>query len=405
MNFAQQTANADARTVRPDAAALTLGILGGGQLARMSAYAALRLGIQVAVYSDTARSPAGDIAHYTFSPETDGSDALRRFADCCDVITLENEFIDVAVLAALEKSGQSGQSGQSGKPVYPSAATISLVRDKLIQKQTLRAHHLPTADFSAIASPEDARDFGASHGYPFLLKARCNGYDGYGNRTVRALSDIEPAMQALGFPTRELLAEAFVDFRAELATIVARTRSGSVQLYPVVETVQENHICKIVKAPAPVEEGVRAAASRLAQAAIEAVGGVGVFGVEMFLTKDSRVLLNELAPRPHNSGHYSIEACVTSQFENHVRAVFGWGLGSPAMLVPAAVMVNILGKRNAPLSLGTLGAALQSPVAKLHLYGKAESRIGRKLGHITVLGDTLTACLSEGLALDERLVL
>ena len=362
---------------------LTIGILGGGQLARMTSYAALRFGFQVAIFERVANSPAAQVSHLNFVGEWHDEARLAEFARVCNIITLENEFVDASVLHHLQLLGT---------PVYPTAETLACIQDKLIQKQTLQAAGVEVAPFQSISSKADAQAFAEKHGYPFLLKARREGYDGYGNRTVSSEVEIEPAMTALGFPKRLLMVEAFVKFEAELATMVARNTQGEMVVYPVVETLQENHICKAVKAPAPFAPDILERAANVARKAIMVINGVGIFGVEMFLCADGQVLINELAPRPHNSGHYTIEACVTSQFENHLRAILGYPLGSPEMLTKAAVMVNLLGKRNAPVELSSLPCALQYPHAKVHIYGKADSRIGRKMGHVTVVGNSMQEC-------------
>jgi 5-(carboxyamino)imidazole ribonucleotide synthase len=190
---------------------------------------------------------------------------------------------------------------------------------------------------------------------------------------------------------RQLMVEAFVPFERELAVMVVRSRDGEVRTYPVVETVQENHICRVVRAPAPIAAQIAERARQIAVAAVESIDGVGVFGVEMFQLPDGEILINEIAPRPHNSGHYTIEACATSQFENHIRAVLGWPLGATAMLSPAAVMVNILGTRASAYRAESVRAALEVEGAHLHIYAKREARPGRKMGHVTALGDTLAA--------------
>jgi len=362
----------------------------------MTIQAAQRLGLRVAVLDATSGSPAAQVTPLEFVGSWQDPEAVRRFAAACDVITLENEFIDAEVLAALE---------DAGKPVFPDSATIAKIQDKLIQKQHLSKAGLTVAPYRAVTGEADALACGQEFGYPFLLKARRNAYDGYGNRTVRNAQEIAGAMRELGFPQRTLYAEKFVAFRSELATLVARGRNGNAVVYPVVETRQEHHICKWVLAPARVDRGIVAEVERLALAAAETVNAVGILGVELFLGPDDAVLINELAPRPHNTGHYSIEACATSQFENHTRAVMGWPLGDPSLIVPAAAMVNLLGKRNGPGRGEDLPAALKHARAKIHLYGKAESRIGRKLGHVTVVGEEAEACLREGMAVDAALTL
>ncbi len=361
----------------------------------MSAYAAFRLGMTVAIYERTPNSPASQVTPYSFVGAWSETPELIKFAEQSSVITLENEFIAPHVLEYLESLG---------KPVFPSSKTIALVQDKLVQKETLRRNNLPVADFAAIHSIDDAIYFGAQHGYPFLLKSRTGGYDGYGNRTIHTPADIPNAMTALGFPSRALMAEAFVKFEKELATIVARTLNKSVKVYPIVETIQEHHICKIVKAPAEIGQETEYAARSLAQVAIESIEGIGVFGVEMFVKDDGNILINELAPRPHNSGHYTIEACITSQFENHIRAILNYPLGEVSMRVPAAVMVNVLGKTHRPTSLQSLPLALAHS-ATVHLYGKAESRIGRKMGHITAIGNSIEDCLKRASEAESALTL
>jgi 5-(carboxyamino)imidazole ribonucleotide synthase len=230
---------------------------------------------------------------------------------------------------------------------------------------------------------------GERFGWPLILKARRNSYDGYGNATLNAPEDIAPAFARLGWPQRQLYVEAAVPFVRELAVIVARGRDGATAIYPVVETIQRNHICHVVRAPAPIAAEVAAAAARIAGWAVEAIDGVGVFGVELFETAEGGVLYNEIAPRPHNSGHYSIEGCVTSQFENGLRAVLGLPLGDASLVAPAAVMVNLLGTRTGPARTEGLAAALTVPGAHVHIYGKLASRVGRKMGHVTALGATL----------------
>ncbi len=352
----------------------------------MTSYAALRFGFQVAIFERVANSPAAQLSQLNFVGAWHDSAKLAEFARVCSVITLENEFVDASVLHHLQSLGT---------PVYPTAETLACIQDKLVQKEVLHAAGVAVAPFQSVHSKADAQAFAEKHGYPFLLKARREGYDGYGNRTVRSEAEIEPAMIALGYPNRQLMAEAFVKFKAELATMVARNTQGEMVIYPVVETLQENHICKAVKAPAPFASDILEKAANVARKAITVLNGVGIFGVEMFLCEDGRVLVNELAPRPHNSGHYTIEACVTSQFENHLRAILGYPLGSPEMLTQAAVMVNLLGRRNAPVELSSLPCALQYPHAKVHIYGKADSRIGRKMGHITVVGNSMEACWQQ----------
>ncbi len=358
-----------------------LGILGGGQLAQMMTQAAVSLGIETAIFERQPDSPAARLTHYHFAGDWCDEALLAAFASVCDAVTLENEFVDASVLRWLEVRGL---------PVYPSSSTLAAVQDKLIQKETMRAAGLPLPAFRAVASPDDALAAAAEFGWPLLLKARRDSYDGYGNAALHSPDDIPTAWAKLGADRgRALLAEAFVPFARELAVMVVRGRGGQTVCYPVVETVQQNHICHVVRAPAPVSARTVQQAVNTARAAVEAVGGVGVFGVELFELVDGGLLYNEIAPRPHNSGHYTIEGCVISQFENHIRAVLGWPLGSVEMVAPAAVMVNVLGRRSGPARPDGAAAALAVIGAHVHIYAKREVRAGRKMGHVTALGDTI----------------
>ncbi|MDE3228398.1 MAG: 5-(carboxyamino)imidazole ribonucleotide synthase, partial [Chloroflexota bacterium] len=355
-----------------------LGILGGGQLARMTAEAAARLGVEVAIMEKEANSPAGRIAAREVVGGWLDTARLAELAEGALAVTLENEFVDVAALEWLEGRGV---------PVYPGSRTLALIQDKYEQKRFMRAAGVPTPDFAPVVSVEDVTRAAADWGWPLMLKGRRNSYDGYGNATLRGPDDIAPALARLGFPERALYVERWAPFTRELAVIVARGRDGAMVVYPTVETVQRDHICHIVRAPAPAGGVTARRAGELAQAAVEAIGGVGVFGVEFFELADGAVLYNEIAPRPHNTGHYTIEGCETSQFENHARAALGLPLGGAGMLAPAAVMVNALGVRDAPAV--ARGMALAIPGAHVHVYGKLVSRIGRKMGHVTALGATV----------------
>ena len=357
-----------------------VGILGGGQLARMTAEAAARLGAEVAILEKEAGSPAARIAVRAVVGGWADRDALLALAAGALVVTLENEFVDAPSLDWL---------AEQGVPVFPTGQTLAAVQDKLSQKRFLRAAGVPVPEFAEVTTHADIARTAELWGWPLVLKARRNGYDGYGNATLRSPEDIAPACERLGWPERALLVEAWVPFARELAVMVARGRGGACVVYPVVETIQQHHICHVVRAPAQVAPDVAARAAEMARRAVAAIGGIGVFGVELFETADGRVLCNEIAPRPHNSGHYTIEGCVTSQFENHLRAVLGLPLGSAEMVAPAAVMVNLLGSRNGPARAEGLAEALAIPGARVHIYGKLASRIGRKMGHITVLGASI----------------
>lgn len=358
-----------------------LGIVGGGQLARMTAMAALRLGCDVVVLERESYSPAARLATHSLVGDWNDPGTLRALASRVDVVTLENEFVEADALRVLADGGCT---------VWPGPQTVGLVQDKLQQKQRLADAGLPVPRLRAVDNLGELEAAAVEFGLPLVLKARRNAYDGKGNATLGSRADFAPAWQRLGGGEgRALFVEAFCDFTTELAVIITRGQRGELAIYPVVETVQRNHVCHRVRAPAPVPKEVAARVTDVARRAVEAVGAVGSFGVELFLTRAGDVLVNELAPRVHNSGHYSLEACVCSQFENHVRAVFGWPLGSTRMVVPAAVMVNLLGAVRAPGRVSGLEQALAVPGARVHLYGKAMSGVGRKLGHVTALGSSL----------------
>jgi 5-(carboxyamino)imidazole ribonucleotide synthase len=272
-----------------------------------------------------------------------------------------------------------------GHQLWPKTATIALVQDKLRQKQTFADAGLPVPRFADVPSQEALREFG----FPAVLKKRRNSYDGKGNATLRSESDIPVAWSQLGGADEALYAEEFCNFTMELALIVTRGQDGTMVSYPVVETMNREHICHIVKAPAEIPAAVAATATDIAMRAVKTIGGVGSFGVELFYLSDGRILMNEIAPRVHNTGHYTIEACLCSQFENHVRAVLGWPLGPTNMVAPAACMVNLLGYgggSGAPLGLRE---AMSIPGAHVHVYGKTRSARGRKMGHVTALGQTI----------------
>jgi 5-(carboxyamino)imidazole ribonucleotide synthase len=218
-----------------------------------------------------------------------------------------------------------------------------------------------------------------------MLKSRTLGYDGYGNATCANLDEARAAYPGLAERGGGVLAEAFVGFQRELAVMVARRHGGGDAVYPVVETRQHDHVLRELLCPAPIDPGVADEAKRVARAAADACGGAGVTGVEMFHTADNRILINELAPRPHNSGHHTIEACVTSQFENHLRGILGLPLGSTALIAPGAALVNLLGEHDGP-SAPDIADAASIEGAHVHLYGKAEVRVRRKMGHVTALG-------------------
>jgi 5-(carboxyamino)imidazole ribonucleotide synthase len=371
-------------------------ILGGGQLARMSAAAAARLGIEVAILERDPDSPAARVALRSLVGDFNDRRKLLELATDALAVTLENEFVDVPSLHWLQAQGVL---------VFPTAQTLSRVQDKLEQKRFLQESYIPMPQFIDVQSREDITRAAENWGWPLLLKLRRNSYDGYGNATLHGPEDIAAALSRLCWPEQPLLAEAWVPFARELAVIVARGRDGRAAVYPVVETVQRNHICHLVRAPASVPPSIVERATQIALQAVEAIEGVGIFAIELFETPQGRVLYNEIAPRPHNSGHYTIEGCITSQFENHLRAILGLPLGSTQMTAPAAVMVNLLGSRDGPAIVDGLAEALDITGASVHIYGKLISRPGRKMGHVTVLGDSITDAEERALAAAKALTI
>ena len=372
-----------------------IGIIGGGQLARMQAQAASRLGCLVRTLEKTANCPAASVVHDHQVGDWNDPGTLIKWAQGCDIITLENEFVEADSLSKLEEAGFS---------VTPSAATMAIVQDKWIQKQRLKEEGLPVPAFESVSSEQEIKQLGEKLGWPLVLKKRKQGYDGKGNATIHNPESIAKAWSALGSGQYPLYVEAFCPFVKELAVMVVRSASGDHTEYPVVETVQKDHICHVVTAPCSIDHAQQKKASSLARNAIEAVQGLGCFGVEMFLTSEGEILINELAPRVHNSGHYTIEACPCSQFENHIRSILGWPLGDTSLVKPAAVMINLLGAGEGPPLPRGINKALQNADVHLHIYGKPDSRKGRKMGHLTLMGDHMEETTQQAVRLASQLV-
>ncbi len=364
-----------------------IGIVGGGQLGRMLAQAAQRLGYQVIVLDPSSPSPAGLITEQIAGDFKDAV-AINDLAKKVDFITFEIESANADALDQLESKGFS---------INPSPKTLRLIKDKFRQKEFLRGNNIPVAEARIIESAADIAEAGLEYGYPLLLKSRFDAYDGRGNFLIHTAEDIEAGLQKLN--KGSLYVEKFVPFVKELAVVAARGADGSIVTYPVVETIHQNNICHLVVAPAAVSADVIQRADQLAAKVMDYLKGVGVFAIEMFLTGMDEVLVNEIAPRVHNSGHFSIEGSKTSQFEQHIRAITGMSLGSTEMTSPAAVMINILGEREGSSVLEGYDQALALGNTHVHVYGKMQTRPERKMGHITVLADDhLTAIEKAQLA-------
>lgn len=386
---------------------LVVGVLGGGQLGRMLVEAAHRLNIQVAIL-DSENAPAKQINLVASDKHITGSFAkaadVKKLAGNCDVLTYEIEHVDTKVLEELDEEKPYVDGSQSWSRIQPSWRTVRTIQDKFLQKQHFANFGIATAQSIAVGTsePQGLKEIADRLGYPFMLKSRTEAYDGRGNYPVKSVSEIEAALAALS--NRPLYAEKWAHFRIELAVMVIKTSQEAAQgswesntlAYPTVETIHEDSICKLVYVPPRgVSRKVAKAAQDLARRAVSTFAGTGVFGVELFLLDDDSLVVNEIAPRPHNSGHYTIEACHMSQYEAQIRAVLPKlsktiQPGSTDLVAPAAIMLNVLGGPEPDSHLLVADAALTIPGAKVHLYGKGDGRPGRKMGHITILGRSMS---------------
>ncbi|KAL0555785.1 hypothetical protein IC582_004283 [Cucumis melo] len=360
-----------------------VGVLGGGQLGRMLCQAASKLSIKISILDPLVNCPASSLAYYHMVGNFDDSNTVQEFAKRCDVLTVEIEHVDVATLEILEQQGVDCQ---------PRASTIRIIQDKYLQKVHFSQHGIPLPEFMQIGDLEDAKKAGVIFGYPLMIKSKRLAYDGRGNAVAKSMEELSSAISG-GFE-RGLYVEKWAPFVKELSVVIARGRDNSMACYPVVETIHKQNICHIVKAPASVSWEIKKLAMDVAYKAVNSLEGAGIFAVELFLTEDGQILLNEVAPRPHNSGHHTIESCKTSQFEQHLRAVLGLSLGDPSMMTPAAIMCNILGEDEGEpgfyLAHQLMQRALSISGAFVHWYNKPEMRRQRKMGHITIVGRSMS---------------
>jgi 5-(carboxyamino)imidazole ribonucleotide synthase len=356
----------------------TVGIIGAGQLARMTTQAAISLAVDVKVLAADGSDPACIAATAVEVGDPGDLNAIRRFAEGCDVVTFDHERVDIAAIAALEADGTR---------VHPSSTTLRF-SDKAHQRNEFSAHGLPVPPFNIVNSMSGIDAFAATHGWPVVAKTAVGGYDGRG---VFVLADMDEAREVLGpLVGHRIVLEPLLDIQTEIAVIVASRPSGEAVAYPVVETIQRDGICIETVTPADIDPCVATGATELAISIAELTGAVGILAVEFFVTPDG-LLINELAPRPHNSGHWTIEGSVTSQFENHLRGILDWPLGATTTTAPAVAMANILGDDSPVDPASRLPLALEVEAAHIHLYAKA-TRPGRKLGHVTATGpDRATA--------------
>jgi 5-(carboxyamino)imidazole ribonucleotide synthase len=365
-----------------------VGVIGGGQLAWMLLEAAQPLGLALIVQTPHLTDPAlsnhrpGELDPVkAILASIDDAKATAQLAQQCEVITFENEFVDLDALGLLAAQGVCFRPGLS---------VLAALLDKYEQHCFLQSLGISVPAFAAITPHTDLAALGFS--FPVVIKSRRHGYDGQGTfivRSAEALTQFWTGFAASVDLDKRFMVEAFVPFERELAIMAARSATGEMALYPVVETYQQQQVCHWAIAPTPLPPSIQAQIQTLATTLLESLDAIGIFGIELFLTQDGQVFVNEIAPRTHNSGHLTIDACKTSQFEQHLRAVCGLPLGDPSLHTAGAVMVNLLGVETAVSDYLAQRQRLAAvPNATVHWYGKTDSKPGRKLGHVTVLLDT-----------------
>lgn len=364
-----------------------IGVLGGGQLGRMLALAGRAMGYRFATLDPTPDSPCGQVADLQITASYDDREAALQLAERCDVITYEFENVDADVAALLEQRGRVPQGSR----------LLHVTQHRLREKQALEAAGVPVAPYREVGTPEDLRKAVQALGLPGVLKTVTGGYDGKGQRVIRHEAELAEAHAALGGSGTVLIYEQFIPFERELSVIAARSTAGETVSFPPAENVHVNNILHLSIVPARISREIAERARRLAETVARELNVAGVLGVELFQTADGKLYVNELAPRPHNSGHYTMDACNVSQFEQHVRAICGLPLVPPKLLT-SAVMVNVLGEHVAPLTdflaRGGERAWLAAGVTpKVHLYGKHDVKDGRKMGHVNLLADDPGAAL------------
>lgn len=362
---------------------ICVGIIGGGQLGKMIAHEARRMSLKVIVLDPNEGCPASRIADEQIVADFKDESAIMKLAEKCDVLTYEIELTNSAALKELEAKNY---------PVRPAPDTLRIIQNKYRQKSFLKAHAIPVADFELVHSEEHLRELCRKFGFPSMLKACEDSYDGRGNFLITSKNKVHDAFDY--FVGRECMLEKFVPFTKEISIMVARNPKGQIESFPVAENIHKNNILDTTIVPARISHEMELKAKKVAEKTMAVLHGSGIFGIEMFVTNNGDVLVNEIAPRPHNSGHYANEACSVSQFEQHLRAVLDLPLSRPELLSPA-VMVNILGVEdsNGPYAIKGLTRLMNVPGVRLYIYGKKTSKPQRKLGHITVTGATVKQAL------------
>lgn len=356
----------------------TIGIIGGGQLGRMMALAARESGFKIAVLEPTMDSPCGQIADIRIVANYDDEAALEELAEVSDVITFEFENIDYEGLKRLSQLANVPQG----------AELVRITQDRIIEKASLVAAGVQVSPYIVAHSYQDLVTKVSEVGYPCVVKTARGGYDGKGQQTLKSEKDLHQAEHL--FEHSSCVAEAFVPFIKEISVIVQRNAGGETYCQPIGENIHVNHILHETIVPARIEATTAQKAERAAMQIANSLNLVGTLAVEMFVLEDGEILINELAPRPHNSGHYSIEACNISQFHQHIRAICGWPLRQPKLWA-SSIMVNVLGQHVMPLT----NAITKYPHWSIHFYGKAEAKEIRKMGHVTIMTDDIDATLHE----------
>ncbi|QCS43227.1 5-(carboxyamino)imidazole ribonucleotide synthase [Natrinema versiforme] len=381
----------------------TIGVVGGGQLGRMLAEAAAPLGVEVVVLDPTPDCPAALVARDQIVAEFDDEAGIRELAACADVLTFEIELADQDVMERV--------SEETGTPVHPKPSTLETIHDKLVQKRDLEDAGVPVPPFRAVEDADDIRAAIDDYGAPVMLKARTGGYDGRGNVPVESKDEAADALESVAGPA---MVESFVDFEREVSVIAVKGED-EVATFPIGENVHVDEILRETIVPARSSDAAAERAYDVARDVLEVMDGRGVYGIELFETREGEILLNEIAPRPHNSGHWTIEGAQSSQFEQHARAVLGWPLGSTELRSPT-VLTNLLGDVRKSFALssqsesqsdsddvdeeqrvefGDIDRVLETPGAHLHWYGKRQVRPLRKMGHVTVSGETEDADIED----------
>ena len=363
---------------------IRLGIIGGGQLGKMIGIEAKRMSMKLAYLDPDKNCPASSLADEMIVSDFKDAKSILELADKVDVLTYEIELANSSVLRDLESKGHT---------IHPASGVLNTIQNKLRQKKFLRAKNIPVPAFEEVTSVDQVKKICKEFGYPSVLKACEDSYDGRGNFLLRSVGDAERGIKY--FEGRRCMVEQYIHFTKEISVMVARNTRGQVVSFPVVQNIHTNGILDTTIVPSGENRKVESNAKSIAEKVVRALGGVGIFGIEMFL-RDNKIMINEIAPRPHNSGHYSIEACSVSQFEQHIRAILGLPLIEPRLLSPV-VMINILGIPNysGEYSLKGIEKAFSVPGLKLHLYGKRISKPQRKMGHITVTAEKIEEALSR----------